>query len=365
MTPESLVVEDGVEERGPPEGTRSSWLLVAVAFALGLALGTLASPPEAREVADDATSDPTTLDAPLEPFADESESGISDLVADFPDALVAVGDGIGSGHDYLLWPVGGPLVTRSMTGGDEVLLDATGQFIAMIDRVPGLDGAVLSIGRFNGIRAVSSGVTSHVWHDGKSGDLAFTTETEGEWLLQRVSGNFKPATVVGGPADGRTVAAWGQWGFAVQTPDREVMLLNPGGEMKAIEPGVVLASHHSGWLLVEDGGLKLVSAGGGVSRLDLVDVPERIFAAAFAPDGNRVAVAGRVGVVVYDLDDEDEIANLSGYPGGWLAWSSDSRFIIAPARSGVVIHDLETGNSLQTLVGHNVIVAQVLPLSTS
>lgn len=366
MTSDSVIVEDGIdaEARG---ATRSSWLLVAAAFILGLALGTLASaaPAVENEPAPAETGDPETLAALAEPAPDESNSGISDLMPGFPDALVAVSAGIGSGYDFLLWPLRGPLVGRSLTGGTNVMLDATGQFVALSDQVPDLDGSVLSLGRFNGMRAVSSGVTSYEWHDSKSGFLAFTAEIEGEWRLHRVSGSFEPSMLATGPADGRKVAAWGEWGFALQSGDSSVTLLNAAGQQKSTVPGIVLASHESGWLLVEEQGLKLVSAGGGVRRLDLGEIAAPIFAAEFAPDGGLVAVAGRYGIEVYDIATETRVASLSGYPGGWLAWSSDSRFVVAPARSGIVIHDLETGDAIRALVGHNVVVAQVLPLSSS
>lgn len=359
-----MVVEDGVEERPPRAGPRSSWLLVAAAFILGLALGTLASSPAEPSASAEVETAPT-VDGPASPIVDEYEAGVSGVVPEFPDALIAIGNGVGSGHDHLLWPVTGPLVSRSMTGGQDVALDATGQFVAMSQEVPGVEGLVLTLGRFNGVRAVSPAVTEYVWHDSKSGQLAFTTETGGEWSLQRVSATFFPSTVVTGPAYGGVVAAFGDWGFAIQMPDRQVRLLNPMGELKSIESGVALASHSSGWILVQDEGLKLVSAGGGVRRLDLIDVPTTIFAATFSPDGDRVAVAGRFEVRVYDLAAEGEGVGLEGYPAGWLAWSSDSRFVAAPAQSGILVHDLETGEVHHTLIGHNVIAARALPLSSS
>lgn len=359
-----MVVEDGVDERTPRAESRSSWLLVAVAFALGLALGTLASSPPEAPAAAEAVTEPTIVDGPVEPAVDEYDAGVSGRIPDFPDALVAIGDGIGSGHDHLLWPVGGPLVTRSLTGGGDVQLDATGHFVAMSDGVPGLEGVVLTMGRFNAMRPVSAAVTRYAWHDSSTGQLAFTSEEAGEWRLQRVSGTFSPSTVVSGPVDGSSIAAWGDWGFAIQNRD-QVSLLNPMGEPKSVQSGVVLTSHQSGWLLVEDDGLKLVSAGGGVRRLNLPNVPTTIFAAAFSPDGDHVAVAGRFGVIVYDLASEAGIAEFPGYPSGWLAWSSDSRFVIAPAQSGVLVLDLESGETFRTLVGHNVVSARALPLSTS
>jgi hypothetical protein len=366
MTSDSVIVEDGIDEQTRGE-TRSSWMLVVAAFVLGLVLGILASasPSSVGEASSAGTGDPETIEAPFEPMPDESDAGISDLVPDFSDALVAVSAGIGSGHDYLLWPLRGPVVERSLTGGASVVLDATGQFVALSDQVPDLEGSVLSLGRFNGIRAVSSGVTSYAWHDSKSGFLAFTTEIEGEWRLHRISGSFEPSTVATGSAEGPRVAAWGEWGFALQAGDDSVTLLNAAGQQKSTVPGEVLTSHESGWLLVEEQGLKLVSAGGGVRRLHLGEIADPIFAAEFSPDGGLVAVAGRLGIEVYDLASEVGVASISGYPAGWLAWSSDSRFVVAPARSGIVIHDLETGDATRALIGHNVVVAQVLPLSPS
>lgn len=367
MAPDSVVVEDGVDEKTPRAESRSSWLLVAVAFALGLALGTLASSPtEAPAAAAEAEAvpEPTIADGPAEPAVEEYDAGVSGSIPEFPDALVAIGNGIGSGHDHLLWPVRGPLVTRSLTGGGDVQLDATGHFVAMSDAVPGLEGVVLTMGRFNAMRPVSPAVTRYAWHDSSTGQLAFTTEEDGEWRLQRVTSTFFPTTVVSGPADGGFIAAWGDWGFAIQDED-QISLLNPAGEPKSVQFGNALASHHSGWLLVEEDGLKLVSAGGGVRRLDLQNVPTTIFAAAFSPDGDRAAVAGRFGVIVYDLASEAEIAEIPGFPTGWLAWSSDSRFVIAPAQSGILVHDLETGELHRTLVGHTVVSARALPLSTS
>ena len=360
-----MVVEDGVDEKTPRAQSRSSWLLVAVAFTLGLALGALASSPtEAPAVAAEEVPEPTIADGPVESAADEYDEGVSGRIPEFPDAIVAIGDGIGSGHDHLLWPVGGPLVTRTLTGGDDVQLDATGHFVAMSNGVPGLEGVVLTMGRFNAMRPVSSAVTSYAWHDSSTGQLAFTSEEDGEWRLQRVSGSFFPTIVASESVDGSALAAWGDWGFALQNGD-QVSLLNPAGEPKSGQSGIALTSHQSGWLLVEDNGLKLVSAGGGVRRLDLSNVPTTVFAAAFSPDGDLVAVAGRFGVIVYDLASEAEIAEIPGYPTGWLAWSSDSRFVIAPAQSGILVHDLETGELHRTLVGHSVVSARALPLSTS
>jgi hypothetical protein len=287
------------------------------------------------------------------------------MVPGFPDALVAVGDSIGSGHDHLLWPVGGSLVTRPMTGGGDIHLDASSIFVALTEAVPDLPASMLSMGRFNAIRPLSTGVTSYSWHDSTSGYLAYTTEVDEEWRLYRVSGGFQPKLITRGSLDGATIAAWGDWGFAVQLPDGQIQMLTSEGELKDVTAGVAMASHESGWILVADEGLKLVSAGGGVRILDRPQVPETVFAASFSPDGSRVAVVGNREVVVYDVDDAEATITAAGFQGGWVTWSSDSSFLVAPARSGVFIHDLEKGESHQVLVGHSILTAGVLPLSTS
>jgi hypothetical protein len=359
-----MVVEDGASEVDAQPRAKSGWVLVAVGFGLGLALGTLVAAPRDDPIAGDVT-EPATRSTIAEEAEDLLEMGVTGAVPEFPDALVAVGQSVGSGHDHLLWPVGGSLVVRSMTGGEEIQLDATGQYVALSEVAPDLAGRLLSAGRFNRIRLISSGVTSYVWHDTASGQLAYTTEDEDEWRLYRMSGGFDPSLVVSGEASGATLAAWGDWGFAMQLSDGRVQLLTLDGEPKDIEAGVALASHGSGWVLVEDDSLKLVSAGGGVRLLQDADAPAEILAAAFSPNGDRVALAGREGVVVLDPDNLDETIRVPGSSGGWVRWSSDSRFVVGPAQNGMRIHDLENEASHQVLLGHRILTAAVLPLSSS
>jgi hypothetical protein len=219
------------------------------------------------------------------------------------------------------------------------------------------------MGRFNRIQPVSSGVTGYEWHDSNSGQLAYTIEDDQEWRLYRISGNFDPKLVTTATPNGGTVAAWGEWGYAIQLPDNRVELLTPRGELKATETGVALASHRSGWVLVEDGGLKLVSAGGGVRILEATDVPETVLAASFSPDGTKAAVVTRLGVMVVDLNDLERNTMAPAYRGGWVTWSSDSRFVVAPAQTGVSIYDVLDEKAHNLLFGHEILVAQTLPLS--
>jgi hypothetical protein len=364
MQSDSMVVEDGAGETRTRPGDRSSWLLVAVGFGLGLALGSIIAAPRL----DPVPQDDLQVVSPVTTVGERDEtldSGVAGAVPGFPDALVAVGAEVGSGYDYLLWPVGGPLITRSLTGGSDLKLDATGHYVALSQTVPDVPGALLTMGRFNGIRSVATGVTSYEWNDSETGELAYTIQEDGGWELYRVTGNFNPSVVAQATGEGASVAAWGQWGYAIQLPGARVQLLTSAGEPKDTESGVVLASHGSGWILVQDEGLELVSAGGGVRRLEHTEVPAEILAAAFSPNGSSVALAGRAGVVVLDLDEPEEIFMAPGFAGNWVAWSTDSRFVVGPARRGVFIHDLEDETSHQVLVDHSILDAQVLPLSTS
>jgi len=365
MAPEVSVVEDGIGESRIKPTPKPGWFLAIVGFGLGLALGTLIAGPTRTLAAPDSTQ-PATPPISAETAEARIDAGVSGAVPGFPDALVAVGDSIGSGHDHLLWPVSGSLVARAMTGGRDIELDAKSMFVALTEAVPDLPGSLLSMGRFNAIRPLSTGVTSYSWHDSTSGSLAYTTEVDEDWRMYRVSGSSAPTLIARGSLLGASVAAWGDWGYAVQLPEGRIQLLTSQGDLKSIKAGMALASHESGWILVADeGGLKLVSAGGGVRNLDRPKVPDTIFAASFSPDGSRVAVVGTREVVVYDLDDVEPTISATGFQGRWVTWSSDSSFLVAPARSGVFIHDLEKGESHQVLVGHSILSAGVLPLSTS
>jgi len=365
MARESMVIEDGVDGSRSVSRPKSGWILAAVGFVFGLGVGVVVTYPADVPTGVGVVTEPT-IDQEVTPPEDRSNVGISGAVSGFPDALVGVGDGVGSGLDHLLWPLRGPLVVRSMTGGSNVRFDATGQFLALSEQVPDLDGLLLSMGRFNGIRPVISGVTSFAWHDSDSAELSFTTETDGEWRLFRVSANLIPKPITTEAINGGSLAAWGDWGYAIQTDNDVVVLLTPDGRLKDNEPGVALGSHHTGWILVDDDGLKLLSSGGGVRGLGSAAVSVgRVLTASFAPDGRSVALGGTAGVAVLDTTGGSEVSMASNHSSPWVAWSSDSRFVIAPGLTGVVVHDLDSGETSRILTGHTVVAADVLPVSAT
>lgn len=365
MTPGTMVVEDGIGESGSGSRDRSRWVLAAVGFGLGLAFGAFLAAPPRPPSTDAIASDPDQVLPPAEPVEGEASEGtvigISEAVPGFPDTLAALGRDSGSGFEYYLWPRRGPLAVRTMTGGSDVSFDASGAFLALTGRVPDLDGLVLSRGRAGGIRPVVSGATSYAWHDSDQGRLSYTTEEDGEWYLFILT---TPEPVVTADEVGGVVAAWGDWGFAIQSAGSEVTLYTGQGDLKGRTDGQVLTSHATGWILVRDEGLKLVSAGGGVRRIDPPHELEGVTGGSFSPDGTSIALTGR-GVVVVDLDTTEVTSLDPRYRAEWVAWSSDSRFVIAPALTGVVVYDLETGASVPVLAGSRIVAAAAIPHSGS
>ncbi len=361
MEPDSMVVEDGIEERSSEPRSRPLWILVVVSVGLGFAMGTLvtADPDPEEEV---PTTETSVVDEPVVP----ESAGVSAVIPGFPDAIVAVGGGVGAGVEVWHWRSDEPLVTRGTTDGEDVRFDVTGQFVALTEPIPGLPGFLLSMGRFNSIRAVRSGVTSFAWHDSRSGEVAYTTEDGGRWQLHRAARTLVPQTVLDGRFETGSVVAWGEWGYAIQVEDDQLALVNGEGEFKDFESGKAYASHESGWVFMTDADLKIVSAGGGVHRfMALPDQLGPISAASFSPDASKVAMAGRFGVVVLDRETEELIDLSPSFPAEWVTWSSDSRFVLAPAQSGVYVHDLESGETHQVLTGRSVVAASVFPAGVS
>ncbi|HEX6286903.1 MAG TPA: hypothetical protein VFZ80_05415 [Acidimicrobiia bacterium] len=357
------VVEDGVTTEAPRRRSNPGWILAATGFVMGLGLGVLVvNPPETSappvsEAPTNGAPTPTTT-TPIE------DLGIASSIPYFPDTLIAVAQTTGSTLDHILWPLRGEMITRSMSGGSDVALDSTSRFIALSEPLPGDEGALLSMGRFHRLGLVAGDVTSYAWHDSVSGDLAYTTESDGMWRLFVVRSSFTPRLVTESMEFGGTLVGFGDWGWAIQTSADELVLLTPDGDFKAVESGVGYASHRDGWIFVVDERPKLVSAGGGVVRVDTnLDVGE-ITVAAFSPDGSRVAIGGERGLAVLYL--RSGVAEpFGGSSVSNVAWSSDSRFVMSSAGSGVVVHDIDTIDRYQILQGRRVMAVGTAPLGDS
>lgn len=362
------VIADGVTERPQADRPRSSKIVAGVSFVLGVGVGVLVATSGAgTEPSTVSEEDSGTVLAVPDPVEEASvyDDGITGVVTDFPDALVAVARTSGSTVDYVLWPIAGDLSIRPMSGGGEVAIDATSQFFAFASDLPDGDTSLLSTGRHNSIRPVATGVTSYAFHDTSTGLLAYTTEENGVTHLATIKSDFDPREALTIPETDVTVVGWGDWGWALQRSSDEIVLLTADGQVKDTEPGVALATHPSAWLIARSGDqLKLVSAGGGVRTLGVevsLGTPQ---SASFAPDGSMVAIDGERGLGVLDIG-TGELTRITEFSTGPTGWSSDSRFVLASTTSGVLIYDLETHELTPVLREYAVLAVGSLPLTTS
>lgn len=376
MSGEVRVVEDGLEQRRPQRSSPGpSWLWLIIGFfaGVGFAVVFVDTAPEAAEPAaqepDFPTVDETTLGGPEEDLAETvQDEGIGGAVADFPDTLVAVNQVGGSGLEHLTWPLSGEVRREPIAGFSTQLVrfDVSGRFLALGSTLPESDGLLLSAGNQHRIWPVATDVTGFAWHDSETALLAVTQEIDGELLLQTVDLSAEPHLVTSDLTTGDRVAAWGDWGFAVQG-EGLVTLLTAEGEHKAVTDGRALDSDPDGWIAVSDDGVKLVSSGGGVKRLDApLELIGEIEGARFSPDGTKLVVTGGAGHFIVPVDDEGELIHApvtSGFPQ--LAWSSDSRFVLSPWIRGVLVIDTERGGRSQTqLVTDTVVAVATIPLTS-
>lgn len=345
------LIEDGVED---VPRSRPRWLPIAISFVAGLGLGVITLAPDQQATIGDAPSSGSELESA------PSLIGTAGAVPGFPDSVIAIAATENSALDRIYWPTRGEPVVRAMADGNNVVLSPNAEFVAFSSQVPGLEGSILSIGRFNLIRAISPGVTSYAWHDGENDLLSYTIENAGQTRLLTVnSTGLKDEIPWEGPP-GATIASWGSWGWAIQSTPDQITLLAPDGNFKDTEPGRALASHSTGWILAMEGTEpKLVSAGGGVKRFATGSDFGIVAAAAFSPDGAKIAIFGSRGIAILARTSEEALF-ISDSSTSWASWSSDSRFLISSAATGFVSHDIEKGSSRTVLGNFAIIVARAV-----
>lgn len=359
------VVEDGVATEPSGQRSRPGWILAATGFVMGLGLGILVVNPAPETAAPPVTEAPSGgVGTPTTVASRPGDLGVAASVPEFPDTLIAVARTTGSTLDHHLWPRQGELRTRPMPRGLNIRLDSSARFIALSEPVPGSEGVVLSIGRFNQINTVAADVTSYAWHDSVSGVFSYTTETDGVWQLYVVRSSFASELITETTEFGGPLVGFGDWGWAVQSAPNEVRLLTSEGVMKDVEPGIGYASHPDGWVFMMDDRPKLVSSGGGVVRLDADLEIGKVSAAAFSPDRTKVAIGGERGWAILDTTSATVEASV-GFPPLSLAWSSDSRFALSAGGTGVIVHDTESGEPYFLFRGTVVLAVGTAPLSNS
>lgn len=369
MAGDTQVIADGVDQDAPRQPSASPWLVAGLAaiFAAGFGVVSIVAINSTTEPEGPAVS---VLDGPDigEPA---TQFGVSEIIEGFGGAIVGVvvaddAQQDPSTLDYVLWPPTGTLVTRPMFSGAEVRFDFDGQHIAVASPANEGEGLELSVGRSNSIRPVISSVTSFAWHDGVSGTLAYTTEVDGIWSLWRLRPNLVSTLVETESVPGGKIVAWGEWGFAIQSPGDEVVLLTPEGKFKSAHGGIGFTSLSEGWIVVANENLDLVSSGGGVVRLDVA--PDRVGdlrTAVFSPDGESIAMAGSNGLLVFPVRGEGEIREFAIRDISSLTWSQDNRFLVIPAEKGVSVLDLQTVNRYSILENYAFVAVDVVAASSS
>ena len=367
MAGDVRVVEDGLEQRPPVRRLGSAWVWLVTGIAVGLLFGVVLFTPSTADVDDLPVAATPPPIAPTEEPA--NPQGIADVIPGFPDALVVVTSDDGQSLSHILWPVERDKVTRSLPGGDsgKVSFDVSGAWIATATHVPDAEGFVLSMGRATFLVPLASNVASFSWHDEEFALLSYTQLVDGEWLLWVVGPDRNPDLITRGVGIEGGVAAWGDWGWAIQDQSGEVTLLTSTGEFNEAYEGIALDSHPTVGVVIDDDGLMLVSPSGVVSALGTsLDSIGGAGAAEISPDGTKLAVVGVSGLEVLPVDGEGEVihAPFTTVPSQ-ITWSSDSRFVIVPWAGGIIVVDtVETGR-YEDLTRQRVLAVAVIPLSGS
>jgi hypothetical protein len=344
MTDGKIQVELGGDDQiarssGGPGGGKAVWLIVGVALGVALSLLFSSSLDRVPVASGDTT---TTTAAPA--------LGVEAAIPGFPDGLnILVSPGEGRALEVLTWPLQGEPFYRSVPLGDIDLngtahFDVSGQFLAATTSTP--DGFVLRSGRPNTFGVVASGVTGFSWHDADPADLAWSTFDDGElqiWVSEDLGPGELAVSAVG---IGEYLIAFGDWGFAVGSPEAEDYVLDQNGEPVGSTGGRIVTSHQSGLLLVSDtDGASVVSTDSLGTLSEVMDSPAfPVIGAKFSPDGQRVVMTALVGLTIADLGDVIETETFPIRAGSEsISWSSDGRFVLVSTFRGVLVLDTETG----------------------
>jgi len=360
MTGDIRVIEDGADRRIRVAPPTPPWVWILVGLAVGVGFAVVFVTSSSTDPGPEAVVEIDPVTSP------DSSVGVGEVVPDFPDALVLVVRTGLQDLEHLLWPKAGdpaehPLPVAAL---GESKFDASGTWLAVSSRAQYTGESFLSMGRPRSLRPLAAEVTSFAWHDGKSALLAYTQSTDDGWQLWVSHSALPPKMVAEDSENIGEVAAWGDWGWAIQGESGTITLLNNDGEREATFEGTVLDSRPGGWILMIDEQVKLLSAGGDLLSvgIDLSSVGSGV-GGAIAPDGKSVAIVGSSGLNVAAVaGDAPEMGIPLTGSIGKISWSSDSGFVIIPSLRGVMIVDVESGEIYEELKGDTVVEASVIPL---
>jgi hypothetical protein len=356
------VVEDARDSPQPP-GPRPGWGWLFVGLVLGAGLAVLVLRPGGTD------------QTPTSTIVAESEAasgGIADVIEGFPDGLTAVTRSDGQSLELLIWPVRGKPIERTIPVGasrppDPVEYDVSSRRIATVLPVPDHVDGILYAGVPQDAAIIATDVTGFAWHDAAALQLAYTTFVDDElqlWVLRdNRSQSDLMARAVGIVGH---VEAWGDWGFAVQDEENEIVLFTGAGEIKDTSAGRILDSDGTGWLAIDNQGVSLLSSGGGVMGLELDDIDGEVLAGRFSGDGQRLALLTREQAYVLSIDTGALTVVSEARPGvPELAWSSDGRFVVYPGPVGIWVLDTVSGETEEILPNRTFTGLGMLPVADS
>lgn len=358
MANTTKVVPDGREIGSVPPGPGSRWGWLAAGVLVGFGLAFLLW-----------GADPIPITPVVSPEEDEvllegPAAGIGKAVPGFKDGLVAITTSDGTSLDYTIWPVAGAAYERDIPLGtattrEQVTFDASGSRIAAMHFVPGETFSGLAVGVPEVVRLVDIGVTGYAWHDSIPGAIAYTTFDDGLLTIWKMdAASTEPEMFATVAASGGGLAAWGEWGFAIQDQQGEIVtLLTPQGQEKRSDPGRLLTTHESGWLVIVDDEVRLVgSVAANQDFGDRFDVVGDPLTAAISPDGRKLAVLGAAGLLVLPIEGDSAVVQAEPRNGvAQIAWSSDNRFVLVPGIRGLTVVDTR-GSRLDYVLGDRTVL---------
>lgn len=372
MANQTNVLADGLEtgSRTPEAGSRWGWLAAGLLVGFGLAFLLFGANPQETAPVPTPHEDGGLIEG--------TDSGIGEAVPGFKDGLVAITTSDGSTLDYSIWPVAGPEYERGIPLGTattrgQVTFDASGRRIATMHFVPGETFSGLAFGVPEVAQLVDIGVTGYAWHDSIPGSIAYTTFEDGVlgiWTMDITS--TEPMLFATPEATGGGLAAWGDWGFAVQNQHYQlgdggqtVTILSPQGQELESFGGRLLASHESGLLVVVDEEIKLIGTAAGTRDFDdRFAVVGNPLTAAISPDGRKLAVLGNAGLLVLPIEGDSAVVQAEPLNGvAQVAWSSDNRFVLVPGTRGITVVDTRSSRLDHVFGDRTVLGVSILPIS--
>lgn len=337
-----------------PPGRRL--LVVVLASVVALIAGVVLGAQRARE-------DPPAAVTML--GLDAEQHGLSRVVDGLDDTLLAAATNGGQAMDLVLWLPRGALIVRPAPIAwtavtidqdpfeDFAAFDSSGRYVALATPVAREASSVVLAGRLEEIVAVSTDVTSYVWHVSEPHQLAMVVDDGARRTLELMLGAPRTVVVERELAPGEELYAWGPWGF----------LTGVGGVLRTSGTGIEIEGEFLGAgptaiAVSTPEGIHVVDPASGVVTASLSITAT---AASFEPGTGRIVFTGPSGLVATEADGTI-IVDLEHPFVERADWSSEGRFVAFADRVDVFVLDTETDTVTQTGLGPSEAVMLRAPL---